>query len=223
MALLLRMMILLRGSIPIAMKFQPYQLYHLYNQGNSRQQIFYSDRDYALFSHYIKEIVLPYAELLAYCLMPNHFHFLAYTTEKSVLVVKQGGLIIDALTNSIRKLLSGYARIFNSNNNRTGSLFRQKTKAKLITEGIRNADRKYTIEEYCGNCFNYIHNNPVAAGLVSYPSNWKWSSYNIYAGTQRNDYCNFELATKFCRYDPTTFGRQLVIDEYWNNLLGAEE
>ena len=205
------------------MKFKPYQLYHLYNQGNNRQTIFGNERDYAIFSGYIKKLIVPATELLAYCLMPNHFHLLAYTTEKSAILVKQGGLVIDSLTNSIRQLLSGYARIFNKNNNRCGSLFRQKTKAKLITEGKRTDDRKYTIEEYCENCFNYIHNNPVAAGLVTHPSKWRWSSYNVYAGTQRNDVCNLELATKFCGYDPITFERPLVIAEWWNHMLEAEE
>jgi hypothetical protein len=62
--------------------------------------------------------------------MPNHFHFLVHTNEYSSVLVKQGGLIIDTLTNGMRKLLSGYARVFNSKYERSGSLFRQKTKAK---------------------------------------------------------------------------------------------
>ena len=205
------------------MKFESNQLYHLYNQGNNRQTIFQSDRDYTMFLNYVKILILPYAELLAYCLMPNHFHLLAYTTEASVVAVRQGGLVIEALTNGIRKLLSGYARVFNKEHNRTGSLFRQKTKAKWITGGVRNADRIYTTEEYCRNCFHYIHNNPVAAGLVEHPGDWKWSSYNSFAGIENSDLCNIDLAGKFCGYDPKTFCGKLIIEDFWREILEAEE
>ena len=205
------------------MKFESHQIYHIYNQGNNRQKIFHSERDYAIFFNYTNKLILPCVELLAYCLMPNHFHFLAYTKEASSILIKQGGLVIYSLTNSIRKLLSGYARIFNTNYNRTGSLFRQKTKAKWVTGGIREDNRKYTIEEYCRNCFHYIHDNPVAAGLVQEPGSWKWSSYNFYAGIKSDELCSIELAKKFCGYDPQTFGGLFTLDQFWKGVLEAEE
>ena len=125
--------------------------------------------------------------------------------------------MIDPLTNAIRKLLSGYARVFNSQNNRSGSLFRQKTKAKCLAA---DTDGFYTCEDYCYNCFHYIHENPVVAGLVQNPADWRWSSYNFYAGNEDNELCNMELAKKFCGYDTKEYGRKLKPDDFWNEYFG---
>jgi putative transposase len=120
--------------------------------------------------------------------VPNHFHFLIYADDKACVMVKQGGLEIEILTNGIRKLLSSYARIFNKRYNQTGSLFRQKTKAKNIGEEEMVVTNKYTFQDYCSNCFLNIHQNPVAAGLVKVPGDWQFSSYLDYAGLRNGSY-----------------------------------
>src|SRR6266540_4672310 len=112
------------------MQFLPDNIYHVYNQGNNRQKIFYKENDYLIFLNLYNQLFQNNADTIAWCLMPNHFHFMIYTDERCATRIKQGGIIIDPVTNSIRKLLSGYARVFNKQNNRSGSLFRQKTKAK---------------------------------------------------------------------------------------------
>jgi putative transposase len=201
------------------MKFEPNHVYHIYNQGNNKQPIFLSDFDYELFLNNVKTLIIPYADLICYCLMPNHFHFLAYTKQESCVAVKQGGLIIDALINSIRKLLSGYARVFNKRYERSGSLFRQKTKIKDITGLVRKEDHLYTPEDYCRNCFRYIHENPVAAGIVIHPGDWKWSSYNFYAGIEDSDLCNKQLAKKFCGYDSLISCEIEVPYSIWKKIL----
>lgn len=66
--------------------------------------------------------------------MPNHFHFLIGATEKSVEKIKLGGIEINRVTDGFRKLLSEYAQEFNVKNHRSGSLFRQKTKGKLLVD-----------------------------------------------------------------------------------------
>ena len=204
------------------MRFESNQVYHTYNQGNNHQPIFHSQFDYQTFLNYVRKLIIPYTELISYCLMPRHFHFLAYTTQSSVIPTKQGGLIIDSLTNGIRKLLSGYTRVFNVRHHCIGNLFRQKTKSKWITGLVRNSDYSYTPEEYCSNCFLYIHENPVAAGLVQYAGNWKWSSYNFYAGNEKNDLCNMELAKRYCGYDKENFKKQIALDSIWKNRLESE-
>lgn len=102
--------------------------------------------------------------------MPNHFHLMVYADERLIQLKKQGGLQIDVLTNGIRKLLSGYARIFNSRHVKTGSLFRQKTKVKDLMNDLppRFANRT----DYYFFCFHYIHRNPWAAKLVSGLEDW---------------------------------------------------
>lgn len=137
--------------------------------------------------------------------MPNHFHLLVYTDESSCTIMKQGGLEIEKLTNGIRKLLSGYARIFNKRYHQTGSLFRQKTKAKNLFGEELVLMKKYTLQDYCSQCFSYIHQNPVAAGLVKQPGDWQFSSYPDYAGIRNGNLCNKELAAKYCYYDRRDF------------------
>ena len=58
------------------MNFQPNLLYHVYNRGNNCQQIFYSREHYLLFIDKIRKILLGQCDLLAYCLMPNHYHLM---------------------------------------------------------------------------------------------------------------------------------------------------
>lgn len=96
------------------MKFESGHVYHVFNQGNNKQNIFLSDNEYQTFLNYTVKFVLPYSDMLAYSLMPNHFHFELCANRSCETLIKQGGLSIDPLTNGIRKLLSGYARIFNN-------------------------------------------------------------------------------------------------------------
>jgi hypothetical protein len=137
--------------------------------------------------------------------MPNHFHFMMYADERCNIKIKQGGLYIDPITNSIRKLLSGYARIFNSQYQQTGSLFRQKTKAKSLSDIEIRPDNMPLINDYYINCFHYIHQNPVVAKLVSRLEDWEFSSFREYAGLDGFGICQKELATLYCNYDPIDF------------------
>lgn len=68
------------------MQFEPNVIYHIYNQGNNRQVVFHKREHYLFFLRKMRSYLLPYGDLLAYCLMPNHFHWLLYVhqTEKSL-------------------------------------------------------------------------------------------------------------------------------------------
>ena len=76
------------------MEFIKGELFHIYNRGNNRDKVFYSRRNYLFFLEKVKTYVLPYCEVVAWCLMPNHFHLMVYINEVE--------LIIDPLANSER-------------------------------------------------------------------------------------------------------------------------
>src|SRR5699024_10780968 len=80
---------------------------------------------------------------------------------------------VHPLVHKISILLSSYAQGVNNQQNRQGSLFKSKTKAKNMSDGGKN---------YAKTCFHYIHQNPVKAGLTSKMAEWEYSSYRDYAG-----------------------------------------
>ena len=194
------------------MNFIPDNLYHIYNQGNNQQNIFFDKDDYLIFLREVRKLLLPHCEIVAYCLMPNHFHLMVYTDERVEVLIKQGGLMIDKLTNGMRKLLSGYARIYNKKYSRTGSLFRQKTKYKLLSNDRILSNHSLSDSDYCCNCFHYIHQNPWRANLVNRMEDWDYSSFKDYAGLRNGSLCNKKLAEKYCSYNPKDFMKESYRD-----------
>src|SRR5258705_3746034 len=112
------------------MLFSSNNIYHIYNQGNNRRRIFFQARDYLIFLNLYKRLFPSVCSTIAWCLMPNHFHFMIHADERCDKQIKQGSIFLDPITNGVRKLLSSYARIFNNLYQQTGSVFRQKTKTK---------------------------------------------------------------------------------------------
>jgi len=132
--------------------FEKGYLYHVYNQGNNRQKIFFKRDNYLFFLSKIHNCILPFADVLAWCLMPNHFHLMILINEES-----QGFTLSEALTKdseskgltsnmtensqtlthrtineSIGILLRTYTRAINKQEGVSGSLFRKETKAECI-------------------------------------------------------------------------------------------
>lgn len=91
------------------MSLQENKLYYFCKQGNNRQRIFFSRENHLYFLEKFRKYVLPHGQVLAYCLMPNHFHFLINTTKDSIVEMQVGSLMVPALNNGFRQLLSSYA------------------------------------------------------------------------------------------------------------------
>lgn len=172
------------------------EIYHIYNQGNNRETIFIDDKDYIQFLVLFRKFILPQCRVLAYCLMPNHFHFEIYTTGHSATTKKVGNINSTALSNGFRLLQSNYAQYFNRRYARTGSLFRQKTKAKGMSDGTNH---------YGYIAFHYIHQNPLVAGLVNRLEDWIYSSFPDYAGLRNGKLCDKELAEKIIGFNKENF------------------
>jgi putative transposase len=161
------------------------RLYHFYNQGNNHMNIFFNRGNYLYFLQKFQKYVFPYCKVLAYCLMPNHFHFLLYITNDSTKEKKVGGISMAVLIDGFRLLLSTYAQGINEQEKRSGSLFRQKTKAKILNDV--NMD-------YSTICFHYIHQNPYHKGLVKKMEDWEFSSFRDYMGIRDKSLCEKVLA-----------------------------
>lgn len=175
------------------------QIYHVYNRGNDKQKIFFKDENYFFFLRKMRKLLLPNCELLAYCLMPNHFHFLIYANERTVAFDEKNR---NAFSEAIRKLLSQYAKAVNIQQGRTSSLFQQNTKAKIIschehrgtiTTASCHDFRGMIVQDSAINCFVYIHKNPLAMTNNDLLK-WKFSSYLDYAGYRNGTLCNKKLA-----------------------------
>jgi REP element-mobilizing transposase RayT len=178
------------------MTIVPNETYHIYNQGNNGEKLFYGDEDYIIFLKLCRKYISPNCDILAYCLMPNHFHFLIHTNENSARTRQVGHLNLCELSNGFRLLQSTYAQYINNRENRTGSLFRQKIKAKSLDSGDEN---------YGWIAFNYIHLNPLKARLVEDLDYWKFSSFLDYAGVRSGTLCNKELAYELLTVDTKNF------------------
>lgn len=181
------------------MYFEEGQIYHIYNQGNNRQRIFFERENYLFFLRKMREYLLPHCRILAYCLMPNHFHWMVEVvhTHRMTQSHPMNKPSEATLNSSIAILLRSYTRAINKQQNRTGALFRARTKAECLTknEGITpsffNTEFSTKInthrpeDEYLQVCFDYIHQNPFVAGLVKKVEDWEFSSYKDYAGLRK--------------------------------------
>jgi putative transposase len=179
------------------MQFFDGSFYHIYNRGNDRQLIFFQERNYEFFLNKIKQYVVPHSNLLAWCLMPNHFHFLVQVNRETQKIVKETPIRINALTESVRLMLSSYTRAIQKQESMVGSLFQQKTKFKCA-------------DEYLSSAFHYIHQNPYRAGLVKKIDDYPWSSMKEYVGPTNQNLCRQDIAYQFINIDK----ERLLTDAY---------
>lgn len=129
--------------------------YHIYNRGVNRQPIFANAGNYLFLLRRAKSFLADYPlSVIAYCLMPNHYHFLLRPEKDS------------ALSRFIQRLFNSYTQAFNRQQDRSGTLFEGRAKSVLVDT-----------DEYALHLCRYIHLNPVRAGLVAHPSKWAYSNY----------------------------------------------
>lgn len=184
------------------MHLEPNHLYHIYNQGNNQGQLFFERDDYLHFLKKYRGLIAPHCSTLAYCLMPNHFHFLIDVSAKSVQKLKLGNIETSLLSNGFRLLLSEFAQEINQKYGRSGSLFRQKTKAKILTE---------TGNAHSTTCFHYLHQNPLKARLVRKMEDREFSSFQDYAGLRLGTLCNQSIAFEYLLINWQNFYRESAV------------
>lgn len=139
-------------------------VYHVYNRGHNKQQIFLSYKDYLRYLKRLSEYREKHpVTILAYCLMPNHIH----------LLVRQDSEI--EIAHFIHRLHTAYTMYFNKKYERVGSVFQGRFKAKAIEP-----------EASLLQVTRYIHINPLellrAQGPALKLESYEWSSYATYIG-----------------------------------------
>ena len=197
------------------MYFKVDNIYHIYNRGNNKDKIFFEEKNYLFFIKKTRKELSDHFHFLAYCLMPNHFHFLVQVKEnhnssddfKSSDELFQPILLSEKnyskeISNKIAVLLRSYTRAINIQEGRTGSLFQQKTKSKCLNE-LNTSENNYI-----STCFHYIYQNPLNAGLVNKLENWEYSSFIEYVELRHNPLCNIELASQLVNIDRNNFIEQ---------------
>jgi len=136
------------------------QYYHIYNRGAGRAQIFFEETNYSYLVRLLHRYTEPYhIAVIAYCLMPNHYH----------LILRQDGE--KPLSAFINVVFNAYVQAVNRQQGRTGALFEGRFRH------IEIGDEGYLI-----HLCRYVHLNPVQAGLVAIPERWPYSDYMEWIG-----------------------------------------
>jgi len=147
--------------------------------------------------------------------MPNHYHFLIDATVQSAEKIKLGAIEIGALSNGFRLLNSAYSTCYNKKYNQSGSVFRQKTKGKLIEQQSNKQDYPFI-------CFQYIHQNPLKAKLVSKMEDWEFSSFRDYANLRDGTLVDKQKAYDLIDIDADNFYQQsyqIISEEMSRNIF----
>ena len=153
--------------------------YHVFNRGVEKRKIFMGEEDYTTLQSYLFRYLQPIekvaekypdtpvrlygknlseeVELVAYCLMPNHFHLLLRQRTK------------DGISKLLKQITNAYTLYFNQKNDRVGGLMQGRFRASLVDN-----------ESLFIHLVRYIHLNPIAEGLTKDLNAHRWSSYPDY-------------------------------------------
>ena len=198
--------------------FFPKEIYHIYNRGTEKRNIFTNTNDYWRFlknlfvCNSMKNVRLddivdvfeydrgePIVKILAYCLMPNHFHLL-------IEEIKEGGI-----SKFMQKLQTGYTMYFNKKFERSGVLFQGRFKSRHADSG-----------NYARYLFSYVHLNPINNRNIEKPK--ALNILNIHTFSSLQDYLGEEreqskiVDTK--RFSDLFQNKEAIINELfdWINL-----
>jgi putative transposase len=172
----------------------PESFYHVYVRGSNKQKIFIDSDDYVYFFRLINRYLsknleigktggvypnfIGKVEIVAYCLMKNHFHLLIYQID------------VPFMEKFMRSMMTSYGVYFNLKYKRTGPVFESRYKAAIIDQ-----------EQYLQHITRYIHHNPRFWQRYTYSSlryyiqgnepHWLTDGRILDLFTSRQDYLNF--------------------------------
>ncbi len=153
------------------LKFLANRYYHIYNRGVNQSKIFFSKDNFTYLLRLLKKNRKRYhISITAYCLMPNHYHFLLKPHRD------------DTVSAFMQSLFGAYTQGVNRQQDRQGPLFQGRFRAILVEE-----------EGYFSHLACYIHANPVLAGLTETCQDWPYSNYLDIIGEREGTLKNADL------------------------------
>ncbi len=203
------------------MQFDEGFLYHIYNQGNNKGKVFFTRENYLFFLKKTRIHICSHADIIAWCLMPNHFHLMVLVNKNIIDVAKNSESQTGVLSSEIKQrsfndsigiLLRSYTRAINKQENSSGALFRKETKSQCLNSPTALAPSFYSKngtqvivtnnpeKEYPQVCFNYIHENPVSANLVANTTDWEFSLALDYANLRNGNLVNKKVANEYVNF-----------------------
>lgn len=157
------------------------------NRGANHQKIFSDDSDYQYIAALIKMTQNKYGfKLHAYCFMTNHYHLLLETENEHISKI-------------MKQIDEFYTRYYNVKYHRDGALFRGRFKSCEVKE-----------DSYFLQTSRYISLNPVKAGMVENPEQYKWSSFRTYIGAVTDQITSTERTLQYFKDSSCTLYRDFV-------------
>lgn len=176
----------------------PDAYYHVTARGNERKEIFKSEKDREKFLSYLESAVKRYGAVIhVWCLMSNHYHLLVETP-------------LGNLSQIMQHINGAYTNYFNTKRKRSGHLFQGRYKGILVEA-----------DEYALELSRYIHLNPVRIDIVSEPGDYKWSSFQEYAGEKKTpDWLTTEFILGY--FDKSEPAAQKKYSRFVEEMTGKE-
>jgi putative transposase len=166
----------------------PSNFYHVYNRAVEKRTIFYSEKDYEYFISkilYFKEKTG--VKILAYCILPNHFHFLFKEPTCEVATTSQ--VAYSAISSFMSLLSNSYTRYFNTNKDHSGRIFQGPFKSKLVVD-----------DNYLQVLIKYINLNDIKHKITKKPNDWFYTSHHNYVGEIKNKLVDRDYLVDFSEY-----------------------
>lgn len=164
--------------------------YHIYNRGTNSCEIFRDDSNHEHFLRLFKKYIYPVAKCIAWALQKNHFHFFVKIKDKKQIVEfqEEKGLKRmkpkDRVSQQFSNLFNAYAKAYNKEYKRTGSLFERPFNRIQIKD-----------KSYFKYLVLYINTNPVRHNICKHPIEYPWTSYLDFLN-KKSKLADKELAMK---------------------------
>jgi hypothetical protein len=134
--------------------------YHVFNRGVNHEIIFPEEIYFQRFTELYEKYMPPVADIVSFCLLPTHYHFLLFIKENPS----------EVPSHQFSHFFNSYAQWFNKQNHRNGGLFQRPFKRKRIKD-----------QDHLRRVIYYIHRNPLHHKLTKTPEHYPYSSYGSIA------------------------------------------